>query len=272
MGSVAATIADNVITNNKFFDFYSTGLYVAGTKNTFVEGNTFSRPTRTSLGVGFGINFTAATSTLATISKNRVTNFFGGDATSALDVTAINFNGVDATNNKENIVVNNAIYNLGGLGKTYGLVNTNSDFVLYYHNSISIEDTSSLITGLAAGFYQTGLATGIGFKNNIIQINRGGTAKRYCIQMATAATTWESDYNNYFIDITKSTNFTGFFNNDKKTIKDWKTATIQDAKSFDYDPLYVDAKNGDLHPQFYLLDGCRCKRAGHRRLAALPSH
>lgn len=259
-GSATNQLATIKVTNNTINDFHSTGIYVAGVRNSLFEANQISRPTRTGAGYGYGISFTAAQSVLTSVSKNRIFNFYEADKNASTGASGIHFNNVDATSGSEVKVINNAIYNLGGTGIVYGLHNIGSDNIVYYHNSISIEDTISA-TGIAAGFYQTTAASGIVFKNNIIHVKRAGLANKFCINLQSVGvggTSLDANNNDYSIYTNFSSNYVGNYGTNtaglKKTISDWRAASAQDANSLSYDPLYVDSKNGDLHPQFYLID------------------
>lgn len=261
-GSTTNLLFTTKITKNTIQDFYSTGIYVAGCRNVLVEANNISRPTRIGAAYGLGISFAAAPSFASLVQKNRVFGFYESDKTSVAGASGIHFNSVDATAGNEIKVVNNAIYNLGGAGIVYGLHNIGSDNILYYHNSISVEDTTvAASTGITAGFYQTTAATGLVFKNNIIHVKRAGTAEKSCINLQAVGATGtniEANNNDYSINTYLSSNYVGRYGTGpaglKKLLGDWKAASAQDANSVSYDPLYVDSKNGDLHPQFYLLD------------------
>ncbi|MBS4043475.1 MAG: gliding motility-associated C-terminal domain-containing protein [Chitinophagaceae bacterium] len=256
--SAATQITDNIISNNTISDFYNTGIYVAGTRNTNISKNTISRPTRTPVSLGYGIYFTAAQSLNCNISENRFTSFYGGAPTGNTGTYGIYFNNIDATTGNENRVINNAFYNLDGIGVVYALYNNGSDNVLYYHNSIAIDNPGAAAIGASAGFYQTVLASGIQFKNNIISINRGGTAFKYGINLTTPTTAGSIEFNNniYFIDPSSSNGFIGALNGNRATLSEWQNAftPAQDLQSFNYDPIYTNTSTGDLKPQFYLID------------------
>ncbi|RYY72826.1 MAG: hypothetical protein EOO52_20305, partial [Gammaproteobacteria bacterium] len=155
-GTTAATyIANNKITNNKIYDFYSTGLQITGTGNTLIAKNTFARPTiTTTASIVYGIYITTAPSTALQISKNRFTGFYDANTSGAATTYAVYHNSVDATAGGENTVSNNLIYSIGGNGQTYGLYNNGSDNVRYYHNTISLDNTASTAAGQTIGFYQ----------------------------------------------------------------------------------------------------------------------
>ena len=258
-GSVTGTpIISNKITNNKILDFYNTGLYVAGTYSSFINGNLFSRPTRTNLGVGTGISLTVSPSYNTIISNNKFTNFYGGQPAGATGTYGVSINSVDAPTGSENIVYNNIFYNLNGLGFVYALYNNGSDNVNYYHNSISLDNATTSPIGVGAGFYQTTTALGIQFKNNIINITRGGIAAKYCINLNTSATAAGFISNNNVLNIESNvTNgYIGYLTSNRSKLVDWQNANNPkfDYLSYSYNPLFTDVTTGNLKPQFYFID------------------
>lgn len=60
--SATTPMCANTVSKNTITDFYSTGVYVAGTTNTVVDGNSFSRPTRSNVALGTGVSFNNAVS------------------------------------------------------------------------------------------------------------------------------------------------------------------------------------------------------------------
>ncbi len=258
VGSAANPIDGNKVSKNNISDFYNTGVYLAGARNTIIDGNTFSRPTRTSVGVGTGVSLTAVVSLATTISNNRFTNFYGGQPTGVTGTYGVSINGVDATPGNENRVFNNAFYNLNGLGFAYALYNNGSDNVLYHHNSISLDNPTVVSTGIGAGFYQTVTALGIQFKNNIVNVTRGGIAAKYCINLNTAASAagFETNNNVLYIDGAVTNGHIGYLSTNKTTFASWQTAQAPkfDSLSFNYDPLFTDITTGNLKPQFYVID------------------
>ena len=258
VGSAAIPVDANLVSKNNISDFYNSGVYLAGATNTIIDGNTFSRPTRTSVGVGTGVSLTNVVSLTTTISNNRFTNFYGGQPTGATGTYGISINSIDATPGNENIVFNNAFYNLNGLGFAYALYNNGSDNVFYHHNSISLDNPTISPTGIGAGFYQTVTALGIQFKNNIVNVTRGGIAAKYCINLNTAAsaTGFETNNNVLYIDGAVTNGHVGYLSTNKTTFASWQNAQAPkfDSLSFNYDPLFTDITTGDLKPQFYVID------------------
>ncbi len=68
-------IYDNKIINNTITDFYEKGIYAIGTFRTVIEGNSISRPLRTTVGDFHGI-FIEQTNGDLRINRNRISNPF----------------------------------------------------------------------------------------------------------------------------------------------------------------------------------------------------
>jgi len=253
VGSTTEAVANNVVTNNTIRDFYFYGMYIYGNFSTLVEHNDLSRPTRTNTGsTGYGIYMTSLSVSLK-ISKNRIHNFFDAMPTSTSTFAGIYSTGVDAFAGLENVISNNAIYNVNNNGTQYGIYNSSSDNTWYYHNSIALDDAASTTTSTTNGFYQTTTAGGIELKNNNISITRGGTGLKYCFNFNTATTNWISDYNNLHRDA-QNANVGRYNAVNHATIADWRTATTQDANSLSTDPFFTDASAGNLAPRSPGLD------------------
>lgn len=252
--TAASFIEGNRFVNNTIRDFYNYGLYAAGTVSTLIEGNTFSRPTRTSSASNvYGIYLTSAASNKMLISKNRFTNFFGGAPTAAVAGYGIYHNQIDATTGNEDTVSNNLFYGFTGNGAIYGLYNNTSDNVFYYHNTLSLDEQTATTSAATAGFYQTGTATGVQFKNNIVTVTRGGTGTKHGIYRNTAGSEIEADRNDYYV---KGTNaYIGYANGGNRlTLADLVAASAQDTHSVTQNPLYADSAAGNFRPQLAAID------------------
>jgi trimeric autotransporter adhesin len=247
VGSTTDAVGRNKVLNNKLLDQYFYAMYLLGNFDALIQSNEISRPTRTgNATLSYGI-FVTSLNTKVVIDKNRIFNPFGAELTTTNDYYAINHSGSDALATLENYVTNNAIYNLKGNGTFYAIHNTSSDNVWYYHNTVEVNDPTSTSTETVRGFFQTTLAGGIEFKNNLIQINRGGSGTKFGVYYNTNTTQFVSNRNNF--DITPSaTSFTGFFNANRTSLVDWQTATTQDANSITINPVFVNASSGNLLP------------------------
>jgi trimeric autotransporter adhesin len=248
----------NVFTNNTIKDFRTYGFRFANGLNTLVEGNDISRPTRTASFNGFyGIYLDGVQRNLR-VSKNRVHDPYGAAKTTNASVTAIYNNNNDAIMAEPVIVSNNLIYNIHCANNQVGIINSSSDSVQYYHNTISLEDslgnTGSSVTTRA--IYISDPTTGIILKNNIIVVNRGGTGTKHCININYVTTTFTSDYNNIVNrSKTGTRNYIGRVNGaDYVTVNDWVTNSLNDNNSLNLNPNYFDALNGNFTPTALGLD------------------
>lgn len=242
-------IQNNKVTNNTIRNYYLYGIYVTGTASTLVEGNNISRPDRTAHGTTtYGIYFTGL-SIRAQISKNIIHSLFDADPTTTDDGTGIMLTGVDATSGNENVISNNLVYDIKGNGDLIGINNSSSDFALYYYNTISLDESSSTATLTTRGFYQTTTATGIQLRNNLISITRGGTGAKHCIYINSATTSFNSDYNNFYISA-GANHHVGYSGSNQTTLADWQAAYTpnQDVNSVAIDPVFIDIAGGNLRP------------------------
>lgn len=246
--STTVRTTGNIISNNDIQDFYLYGIYHNQANNTQVTNNLISRPVRSSLSSFYGIYYTGGgENNLA--ESNTLFNAFGGNSSSTSAAYCIYHTSVDATVGNENRVVNNLIYDINNNGTIYGLYNFGSDGVIYYHNTISL-DNAAATAGLTRGFYQTSTATGIEFRNNIITINRGGTGVKHAIYFGSTISTIISNNNTLFVGDPTGTNGYGYYGANFQTFANWQTANANayDQNSVDADPLYANMPGGNFMP------------------------
>ena len=253
MSSTAAPIRNNKFINNQVKDFYSYGIYVGNTIDGLIEKNVMSRPTRTSITIHYGIYGGGTTNINLSVSKNRITNPTGGLNSNTSTLYGIYF-AADGGVGQEAKVTNNIIDNFDGAGAIYALYNSSANNVHYYHNTISLDNAANSSTGLSRGFYQTGTAAGIVFKNNIISITRGGSGQKHAVYFGTAASTITSNRNDLYVDPATSTAYVGYFGGNQATLASWQTASSQDANSYSVDPQFINAIGGNFTPQQALID------------------
>jgi len=250
-GSSSLANQNNRITDNIIQDFYTYGIYVYGSFNVLVQGNDISRPTRSNLssGTSYGIYFSNL-NTKALINGNYIHGLLDADPTSTNDMYGIYFTGVDALATLENIVSNNLIFDMKSNGTIYGIYNSSSDNVWYYHNTISLDDASSTATELTRAFYQTTSAGGIEFKNNLITLRRGGTGAMYALYFNTInpSDTIQSYRNDVFFNPAANINFGRFGTNDAATLTDWQALTNRDTNSLIINPVYTNLALNNLKP------------------------
>lgn len=250
IGETTNPVTRNAITNNNIRDFYQYGVYVAYSAYMQIEGNSISKPNRTSSsGSNTGIYITNTT-LLANISGNRIHSFFDNEPTSTSQFYGIYFTNADADPGLENIVSNNLVYNIKGLGAQYGIYNSSSNAVFYYHNTISLDDVTSGAVQPTYGYYTTSYTAGVEFKNNIISITRGGSGLKYHFYMADdRAAMYTVNHNNYFSTINNVTIKQGYYKGvEYTTIGEWRTATGFDANSVTMEPVFKDPSTGNFEP------------------------
>ncbi len=262
VGNIAAStyLNGNRFTRNTIKDFYNYGMYISGASNTLLEGNTFTRPARVNNAISiYGIYITTVdkedspSGSKLKINKNRFTNFFGGALASTATLYGIYYNLVDRLPANEDTVSNNLMYGLNGNGSIYGLYNNSSNNILYYHNTLSIDNSFSTSTLATVAFYQTGVANGLKFKNNIVTINRGGSGLKHGIYLNSVTSQIESDHNNYYVNGANA--YAGFSGgNNQVTLDNLKAATNQEANSLSANPLYADSAAGNFRPSLALID------------------
>jgi len=260
IGTIGNLIQNNQIINNIIRDQDEDGIYVSYTNNTLVEKNDVSRPTRLATSEFTGVYFINP-STNARVSKNRLHDPFQGNTAATATASGIYFTSCDATPGNENIVSNNVIYNFNGGGIQYGIYNSGSDSVWFYHNTINLDDAAYAGTSVTRGFFQLTTARGIEFQNNIVRISRGGAGIKYLLYLGatTTASTIISNNNDLYIAGTAGTNGTGYLAlpipaTGYNTLATWQAASSQDASSESLEPFFVDAAAGNLAPREILLD------------------
>jgi gliding motility-associated-like protein len=250
IGDAQNAASRNEITNNIFRDFYQYAVYTAFTAYMRIEGNDISRPTRVASPTqSFGI-YVASTTLLANISKNRIHSFYESNLTNANQFYGIYFTNADADPGLENIVSNNLIYNIRGLGALYGIYNSSSNAAFYYHNTISFDDNATTAVQPTYGYYTTSYTAGVEFRNNIISITRGGSGLKYHFYMNDErAALYTVNHNNYFSTLNNVTIKQGYYKGiEYTTLAEWRAATGFDANSVTMDPVFKDPSTGNFEP------------------------
>ncbi len=250
----------NVITNNIIRDFYANGISMSNTDSTIVSFNDISRERRTAVTTFSGVEL-ATGNIKCIVNGNKIHDTHNSAITQTGTAYGISSVSNDATTGVENRVTNNLVYNMNSAsGTAYGLYNSSSDGVLYYHNTVVLNNAAST-AGTTAGFYQTTAATGIALRNNIFSISRGGTGIKRCLQFITNTSTITSNNNLLYMNVPAGTDNKigqwGAAASSFTTLADWKTANSNayDQLSLDIDPLFTNASGADFKPTSSTLDG-----------------
>lgn len=246
-GLSGAAVQGNHFTGNTVRDFYTYGFYFTDAENSNISENDISRANRVSVSTFYGVYLASGNQNI-TIERNRIHNTHDNASSLTGASYPIYFSSCDATAGNENVVVNNAIYNINSNGTIYALYNSSSDGAYYYHNTISLDDASSS-GGTTRGFYQTTTASNIDFRNNIISIKRGGTGSKHCIYLASSTSDILSDYNLLYTD-TVLNNIGYFSSTNFAALSAWQTAnsSAYDQNSVYDDPLFANTASGNLTP------------------------
>jgi hypothetical protein len=160
--------------------------------------------------------------------------------------------GADGKSNQINKVINNLVYDINGNGTAYGLYNTNGDSMQAYHNTIVFEDAGGATSAATYGIYQTGTASGVSFRNNIVVITRSGTGIKRCIYFVTTTSSITSNNNVFYINSTGGTNNNigqyGTIN--YLALANWQTANSNayDAQSVSFNPAFIGTASGNYIP------------------------
>jgi hypothetical protein len=253
-GNSGSTVqnTNNRVEGNVIKDEYLYGIYsIYQSTGLVVSKNDISRPTRsngTTTTTAYGIYTTTGT-TAALIEKNRLHNMFDAMPANAGAFYCL-YVAVDGTAASPNTVANNLVYNIGGNGAVYGLYNTSSDYMKAYHNTIAFDDQSAS-TGAAYGFYQTTVATGVEFKNNIVYITRSGTGIKRALYFVTTTSTIASNNNVLYLNSAAGTdnNLAQFGTANYAALSNWQTANANayDQQSISVDPMFA-AAGSDYKP------------------------
>ena len=240
----------NIIRRNTLTDNLGFGIYVSGNANTLIDSNDISHPTRTVFPDGTFIGISAFQSNYGlTISRNKIHNLLD-KATKLINfqLDGIHIEKVSATAAAPNIVSNNIIYYFKGNGLQYGLYTITSNYLKFYHNTVSLDDTASTPIDRTSGFGLFGLtSTGVEFKNNSITVSRRGVGPKYCVYL-NIDDSMVANYNNYYIVPLAGTSYMGFMGvNNYATLANW-LATRKDSSSISIDPVFNDPAIGDLTP------------------------
>lgn len=237
-GSSSGTNSGNNIQNCTVRNYYVYGAYNYYQSNATISGNEFTRPDRTVLSSGYGIDLTTGCTNML-VEKNRIHNMFDAVSVSTTSLSYGIYVSADGTSGNENKVYNNLVYAQGGSGTHAGLYLTGANYVKAYHNTL-VMNTAVSSAGTTYGIYATGTA-GVDIQNNNIYITRGGTGTKYCLYFSGAGKT--SDYNNLYINAPAGTNNVGYYSSAYSTLTGaggWQTANggIWDQHSVAVDPIF----------------------------------
>lgn len=244
-------LQNNQITNNTIRDFYLYGVYASYSNNMVIENNDIHRANRAAVST-FGPVYLTTGHTKALVNKNRIHDAATGNPSLSYTGYGVYISGSTASAGNENVISNNIIYNIQGIGTHYGFYNSASTYVRYLYNTVC-SDYAASASGIDYGVFFTGATGNCEVRNNNISITRGGTGNKFGIYMSTATTVLPavSDNNNFYVNSAAAgTSFVGFTNagGNQATLANWQTLTSKDAASVSVDPIFAGPTVGNLRP------------------------
>jgi gliding motility-associated-like protein len=255
----------NTFINNSIKDSYAYGIFLDGAiTNVLVDSNDVSQPTRKTVSSYSGIYVRATTNpgpTAVTISRNRIHDLLKNRMDTAVEIHGIDINRVPGSSATPLMVVNNLMYSFYGLGYQYALYTIGSNYVRFYHNTVSLEDslakvTNSTVVACGFGSFYTGspTTTGVEFKNNSVVVKRAGTGVSAGVYINSNDGPLVSNNNNFLMVASQGSTYTGFMNGTTyPLLSDW-VKTGKDSNSIALDPLYYDPVHGDFTPTYLPFD------------------
>jgi trimeric autotransporter adhesin len=243
----------NIIRKNTLIDNQNFGIYAAGVENLVIDSNDISMPTRTVFINPFQAITISKSNFSVTVSRNKIHNLLDNFKTSTQQLDGIRFDATLTIAAKPHMVCNNALHSWKGNGIQHGLYNINSNYVRFYHNTVSLDDTTTavVVPSIATrGFALFGtLTTGTELKDNSITVKRGNNGPKFCVYIATNDSAMVANYNNYYMNAANGTNNrVGYMGGQNYTTLTAWLATRKDSGSISMDPVYHDIANGDLTP------------------------
>ena len=219
-GASATKEMGNIFEGNIINNFYYYGLYLYYQDSTKIIGNTISNPINTT---AYGLYNLYMDN--ANVLKNRI----------IMNAATTNYCMYFSSNNSSagnSLIANNFVSQSVSTGTVYGIYNTGSNRMRYYHNSVNITGGSAT----AYGFYISA-TSGIHIKNNSFSNTGGGYA--YYISSTTAVDS--SDNNNIYAT---GSNY-AYWGALRSNLAALQAASGKDQNSISINPLYYSVS--DLH-------------------------
>ncbi|AEV34427.1 PKD domain protein [Owenweeksia hongkongensis DSM 17368] len=246
--SASSYIEGNQFIDNTIRDFQVYGLYSTYTTGTVIRGNDIHRLNRMSVSTFYG-SYNRNSYDLE-ISNNWFHHGFAQATGSASAMYGVYSTSSDASVGSECKVFNNVFSDMDNSGSSYYIYNSGSDNWWYFHNTISTGDPTIGGTGATRMFYQTGSATGVKFKNNIVYMDRGTAGANYMLYL-NSSSSYEIDNNGYYMPSAGTGNFNfGYYGGNISDLTAWKAVNSSafDQNSAEGDPFFVDPSTGDYTP------------------------
>ncbi|KFD39565.1 hypothetical protein AT05_04310 [Schleiferia thermophila str. Yellowstone] len=235
------------INNNVLADAYIYGIFLRGVDSLEIHGNDLHRLNRQSVTTYYGIYVTNEIRN-SKITNNRIRNTHA--SASSLTGSVFGFYNFTSTGNpnNRNLFANNWMYGWENTGFNYGFYLSSSSNWNVYHNSISIEH-STTGTGGEYLIYLLGTMSNIDFRNNLITSSRPTTGTSYMIYQSSTVTNITYNNNAYWRQTNSTNAFFGFNGTNINTFANWQSSTGNpDANSQFGQPFYVNPTANNFTP------------------------
>ncbi|RYE17932.1 MAG: hypothetical protein EOP51_23000, partial [Sphingobacteriales bacterium] len=249
--STTSYASGNQVIDNVIQDSYYNSVYLYYQNEAVVQGNDISRPLSTAFGTTYVMYLYYQSNLL--MDGNRIHDMYTTTPSNSSTLYGIYLISSDPVAADANRFTNNVLYNINNNGAVYAIYNSGSAYALYYHNTVSLDDASSTVSGVTRAFYQTGTAAGIEFKNNIVSISRGGSGEKTAVYLGTAASNVVSDNNVLLVNGAAGANNIGYSGGAVTTLSAWQALGF-DLQSVSADPLFANLAGGNLSPTNALIN------------------
>ncbi len=263
----APAYSNNRIIGNTVKDFYNYGIYLAYSTRAAIKNNIIYRPTKAAPSTFYGI-YVANGSQADTIESNLIYQPYGSVPNNASTVYGIQFASTAPAVATPSIIKNNVITDFKGTGLMYGISNSTNQYIKIYHNTVHISDLTSTSTSLTYGIHSTGTATAVNIKNNVVNIEKGGSGDKYALYFATASTTGYLTNNNSLRSFGTSNANIGYYSAAFATLTNWKTANTNafDQNSVSANPMF----RNQINPNFLQPGNDTLDNVGANLLSEVP--
>ncbi len=251
VGNSSTASTGNQIINCNIFDPYYYASYNLYQDGVIVRGNLFERPTRTTTTTTYYGIYISTGCINSLVEKNRFRNPYANNPTSTGTIYCV-YSPVDASLGNENKFYNNVVSDINFNGTIYGMYMSGADYWKAYHNTISLDQTSSTSSSTTYGIYATGTLA-FDVRNNIVSISRGGSGTKYCVYYSTplAAT---SNNNDLYMNAVAGSRYIGYNGTSYATLSAWQTGSGKDLNSVSVDPMYLAPVSYDYTPNNGLVN------------------
>ena len=252
MYASSATFAntENTISNNVMDAFSYYGVYGRYAPQIQIVGNDISRENSTVGATFYGIYLYYCTGGGINVTENRIHN--ANDNITSY-IYGVYLYQCDGTSGSPNSFINNAIYNIGGSSYyTFGIQNYYSDYWNFYHNSIILEDASTV--GYSYLMYTYNGTYNLNIKNNIFHVDKDAYGE-YCLYWTGTSVSFSSDYNNFYVDPSNTGGYVARRGSNYAELTNWQSAsTAFDPNSNQEDPIFANTAAGEVTPLINTVD------------------